>query len=158
MHIFNERWHVFAQKFSGTLNYKLKWNPGAGSSVCQIPLFSSCQLKQLPSSWHLKKQRRTLLVAKAREAWRWVLAFSSARRALSWEESSAFWGVLQKRMSHVRRGNSLFCLWKQEVSPLVLLVLNLQMLYLRGILHFHRELLPSLSLEPPPQEEMQSKG
>lgn len=130
--------------------------------VCQIPLFSSCWLKQLPSSWPLQKPRRTLFMAKTGEAWRRVPEFSSALRALSWEESSAFWGgrpwlclegVLQERRSHVRRrGSSLFCLWKQEVSPLVLLVLNLQMLCLRGI-HFYRKLLPSLSRTSSPRRD-----
>lgn len=158
MPIFNERWHVFAQKFSGTLNYKLKWNPGAGSSVCQIPLFSSCQLKQLPSSWHLKKQRRTLSWLRqerpgdgsrhsAVRGGPWVgkkalLSEGSFRRECHiWGEEGTPCSVCESRKSLPWSSWCLTCkssTWEEFFIP--------------------TESCFLLSLEPPPQEEMQSKG
>lgn len=94
MHIFNERWHVFAQKFSGTLNYKLKWTLALARVFVRFCCFPRVQLKQLPSSWHPQKPRRTLFMAKTRAllsevAGPWLCLEGSFRKERhTWEEGS----------------------------------------------------------------------
>lgn len=129
---------------------------------CWISLFSLCTLKQLLSSCYLQKWRRTLFMGelKTSEAWRWAPASSVwcslelGRRARLSEvvcRGSVSKGLLKKEC--LKWGDErelLHWLWKQKsLSPL-----GASDICLRGILHFCRELLPSLSLEPPPQEEI----